>query len=77
MEAKDAVLYFVKTFRWTFEQLNIFIFFNRLQYVFQGRNPILLLSMQSGVRLRDCAIIIRRVGGGGWGWKTKGGGGIT
>ena len=28
-----------------------FIFINRLQYVFQGRNPILLLSIQFGVRL--------------------------
>ena len=28
-----------------------FIFINRLQYVFQGRNPIPLLSIQSGVRL--------------------------
>ena len=27
------------------------IFIKRLQYVFQGSNPILLLSIQSGVRL--------------------------
>ena len=27
------------------------IFINRLQYIFQGSNPILLLSIQSGVRL--------------------------
>ena len=29
----------------------LFIFINRLKYVFQGRNPILLLSIQSGVSL--------------------------
>ena len=28
-----------------------FIFFNRLKYVFEGYNPILLLSIQSGVRV--------------------------
>ena len=51
-EAKKAVLYFVQEFRWTFDsQMYWFIFINRLQYVFQGRNPILLLSIQSGVRL--------------------------
>ena len=30
-----------------------FISVNRLQYVFQGRNPILLLLIQSGVRLTE------------------------
>ena len=48
---KEAVLYLFSV-RLLGELLTAkFIFINRLQYVFQGRNPILLLLIQSGVRL--------------------------
>ena len=55
-EAKEAVLYVVQDSRYNVQfidsqMLYWFTFINRLQHVFQGRNPILLLSFQSGVRL--------------------------
>ena len=54
-EAKEAVLYVVQDSRYNLQfidsQMYWFTFINRLQHVFQGRNPILLLFIRSAVRL--------------------------
>ena len=48
----EVSLYFKIFFPGGIELLTAkFIFINRLQYVFQGRNLILVLSIRSGVRL--------------------------
>ena len=54
-EAKEAVLYVVQDSRYNLQfidsQMYWFTSINRLQHVFQGRNPILLLLIRSAVRL--------------------------
>ena len=54
-EAKEAVLYVVQDSRYNLQfidsQMYWFTFINRLQHVFQGRNPIILLLIRSAVRL--------------------------
>ena len=55
-EAKEAVLYVVQDSRYNVQfidsqMLYWFTFINRLQHVFQGRNPVLLLLIRSAVHL--------------------------
>ena len=55
-EAKEAVLYVVQDSRYNVQfidsqMLYRFTFINRLQHVFQGRNPVLLLLIRSAVHL--------------------------
>ena len=55
-EAKEAVLYVVQDSRYNVQfidsqMLYWFTFINRLQHVFQGRNPVLPLLIRSAVHL--------------------------
>ena len=55
-EAKEAVLYVVQDSRYNVQfidsqMLYWFTFINRLQHVFQRRNPVLLLLIRSAVHL--------------------------
>ena len=55
-EAKEAVLYVVQDSRYNVQfidsqMLYWFTFINRLQHVFQERNPVLLLLIRSAVHL--------------------------
>ena len=53
-EAKEAGLYFVQNFLGellTAKYIDLSLLSNRLRYIFQRRNEMRLLSVQSGVRL--------------------------